>query len=85
MSKPTDTYILQLRPTPGNWPAPPEKRLARLLKCALRSFGWRCVVCRPQREQSEVEPELAALLADPNLLPREREAIANLLGPTLRE
>lgn len=85
MSKPTDTYILQLRPTPGNWPAPPEKRLARLLKCALRSFGWRCVGVHPQREQSEVEPELADLLSDPNLLPSEREALEHLLGPTLRE
>ncbi len=77
--------VLHLRPEPGDWPAPHEKRLARLLKCALRAYGWRCVGVHPQREQPQVSPELADLLADPNLLPSERAALQHLLGPTLRE
>ena len=40
-------YHLELEPVPGNYQAPPEKRLARLLKTMLRGYGWRCLVCRP--------------------------------------
>jgi hypothetical protein len=42
--------VVHLRPLAGNYQAPPDKRLARLLKCALRAFGFRCESCR------EVEP-----------------------------
>jgi hypothetical protein len=28
---------------PRRWSAPPFRRLARLLKAALRGYGWRCV------------------------------------------
>jgi hypothetical protein len=34
---------LVIIPAPGRWQAPPEKRLALLLKSMLRAFGWRCV------------------------------------------
>lgn len=44
-----DAFVLVLRPVPGNWQAPPEKRLARLLKYALRATGLRCVRCEPAR------------------------------------
>jgi hypothetical protein len=35
-------FYLHLRPEPGH-AAPPEVRMRRLLKAALRSFGLRCV------------------------------------------
>jgi hypothetical protein len=44
---PPAVIVLHLTPAPGNYQAPPEKRLARLLKCMLRGYGWRCVGCRP--------------------------------------
>jgi hypothetical protein len=40
------TIVLHVRPAPGNWQAPPEKRLARLLKAMLRGYGWRCIACK---------------------------------------
>jgi hypothetical protein len=40
-------YSIVLTPQAGNWQAPPEKRLARLLKTMLRAYGWRCNACRP--------------------------------------
>jgi len=43
MSKPlsNDAVTLTLVPVTGpDWLAPPERRLARLLKLMLRSFGW---------------------------------------------
>jgi hypothetical protein len=52
--KPEPTIIvLHLRPAPGNWQAPPDRRLARLLKCMLRAYGWRCIGAR------EVLPDAA--------------------------
>jgi len=47
MEKPPTIIVLHLTPAPGNWQAPPEKRLARLLKAMLRSWGWRCTRCQP--------------------------------------
>jgi hypothetical protein len=41
-------YHLELEPVASDrYQAPPEKRLARLLKCMLRAYGWRCTACRP--------------------------------------
>lgn len=47
--------VLHLTPAPGNWQAPPDKRLARFLKCALRAFGFRCVSCAPVADPEPVE------------------------------
>lgn len=44
---PRTVVVLHLTPVPGNYLAPPEKRLARLLKAMLRAYGWRCTACRP--------------------------------------
>lgn len=46
-------YHLELEPVPGNYLAPPERRLARLLKAMLRAYGWRCVSCRPVAPANE--------------------------------
>lgn len=43
--------VVHFVPAPGNWQAPPDKRLARLLKCALRAFGLRCLLCREQPQE----------------------------------
>ena len=40
-------YHLEVEAVPGDYLAPPERRLARLLKCMLRAYGWRCTACRP--------------------------------------
>ena len=40
-------YILELQALPSGFQAPPEKRLARLLKCMLRGYGFRCISARP--------------------------------------
>lgn len=47
--------ITRLHPLAGNWPAPPEERLARLIKCALRAFGQRCIRCEPAPAAREEE------------------------------
>jgi len=50
MRKPAsnDAVTLTLVPVTGpDWLASPERRLAKLLKLMLRSFGWRCVEFRP--------------------------------------
>lgn len=44
---PKTTVVIHLVPASGNWAAPPERRLARFLKSALRAYGWRCIACRP--------------------------------------
>lgn len=44
-------YLLRLRASPGNWLAPVERRLARLLKAMLRGYGFRCIDCRPTHSQ----------------------------------
>jgi hypothetical protein len=49
-------YFLELEPVPGNYLAPPEKRLARLLKTMLRAYGWRCNACRPVSPAVETPP-----------------------------
>ena len=49
-NKPAAVFVLELRPT-GSWPAPVEKRLARLLKYALRQCGLRCVGCRAMEDK----------------------------------
>lgn len=55
------SYHLELRPVPGPWLAPPEQRLRRLLKVALRGFGFRCLACRPVTAQAAVTvPQEAA-------------------------
>jgi hypothetical protein len=38
--QPPAVIVLTLTPAPGNYQAPPEKRLARLLKTMLRAYGW---------------------------------------------
>lgn len=43
--------LIVLESAPGGWPTPPVKRLALLLKTALRGFGWRCLEAR------ELEPD----------------------------
>lgn len=48
--KPPVVIVLHLVPAAGNYLAPPEKRLARLLKAMKRGYGWRCVACRPVPE-----------------------------------
>lgn len=45
MNKPR--YHLELEPVPGNWRTPPLQRLRAALKCLLRAFGLRAIVCRP--------------------------------------
>lgn len=40
-------FLIELRPTPGNWPAPVERRLARGLKYLLRQCGLRCTRATP--------------------------------------
>jgi hypothetical protein len=48
-------YCLELEPVQSSrYLAPPEKRLARLLKSMLRAFGWRCVSCRPAAPKDKV-------------------------------
>ncbi|MDE2105467.1 MAG: hypothetical protein KGL39_50030 [Patescibacteria group bacterium] len=42
-----ETFVLTLRPIPGNWPAPVERRLARGLKYLLRQCGLRCTRATP--------------------------------------
>lgn len=37
----------------------------------------------PKQDQQPEQPELEALLADPNLMPSEREAITHLLVATM--
>jgi hypothetical protein len=49
-------YSLELEPVPGNYLAPPEKRLARLLKTMLRAYGWRCNACHPVSPAVETPP-----------------------------
>ena len=44
---PRVVIMLHLTPAPGNWQAPADRRLARLLKAMKRGYGWRCVACRP--------------------------------------
>ena len=39
--------ILHLVPVPGSWPSTPERRLARLLKYALRAAGYRATKIEP--------------------------------------
>ena len=53
---PRPRYYLELEPVPGNYLAPPEKRLARLLKTMLRAYGWRCNACRPVSPAVETPP-----------------------------
>jgi hypothetical protein len=44
--KPT-RYTIVLTAKPGNWRAPVEARLKAALKRLLRSYGLRCVACKP--------------------------------------
>ena len=39
--------VLHLTPVPGSWPSTPERRLARLLKYALRVAGYRATRLTP--------------------------------------
>jgi hypothetical protein len=41
------TVILHLVPVPGSWPSTPERRLARVLKYALRTAGYRATRITP--------------------------------------
>jgi len=49
-------YQLTLRAMP-NWEAPPEVRLKRLLKAALRSFGFRATVVQEATSQAAGPPQ----------------------------
>jgi hypothetical protein len=51
------SYQLTLRPEPGNWRAPADKRLALALKVLLRGYGLRCVTLREDSEASAVQGE----------------------------
>ena len=44
---PPGTVVLHLVPVPGSWPSTPERRLARLLKYALRVTGFRATRLAP--------------------------------------
>ena len=46
-TQPLGSVILHLRPVPGSWPSTPERRLARLLKYALRTAGYRATRIEP--------------------------------------
>ena len=50
-SKPLGAVILHLTPLPGSWPATPERRLARLLKYALRITGYRATRIEPVAQE----------------------------------
>ena len=39
------SFILSLRPEPGNWRTPPVQRLRLALKVLLRGYGLRCIRC----------------------------------------
>src|SRR5258708_6703783 len=45
------SFALVLRPLPG-WRIPPEQRLRAALKRLLRSYGLRCVSCKPAPDDS---------------------------------
>jgi hypothetical protein len=69
-------YHLELEPVAGNYLAPPEKRLARLLKAMLRAYGWRCTRCVPLAPANE---EQAPTSGGPAMSRRAR-ATAHLRG-----
>jgi hypothetical protein len=48
---------LTITTAPGHWSAPPDRRLARLLKTMLRGYGWRCVsaVELPEQEPPDAQ------------------------------
>lgn len=50
---------LILVPAPGNWPAPPDRRLARALKALGRQYGWRCVDMRGELPEEPANNEWA--------------------------
>lgn len=49
------TYLIELRPVPGNWRASGEQRVKALLKIALRSLGLRCITIRESTEKTEAK------------------------------
>ena len=51
--KPPQRFAIVLVPPPEPADVPPTIRLRRALKCLLRSFGLRCVECRPADEQDD--------------------------------
>lgn len=50
---PAVRFIVILRDEPGRHPAPVHRRLARLLKGALRAYGLRCVRIREAKVKRE--------------------------------
>jgi hypothetical protein len=51
------TITPTITPAAGDWTAPPERRLARLLKVMLRAFGWRVVDVRPADSGAKMNAE----------------------------
>lgn len=56
-SNPNQRFILVMRPVPGNWLAPAERRLARVLKSMLRGYGFECVSAREVSANPDLTPQ----------------------------
>lgn len=52
-------FKLTIQAEPGNYLAPPVKRLALLLKVMLRGYGFRCTDCRPAEEPPRLSSQAA--------------------------
>jgi hypothetical protein len=50
-------YELRLRPVPGTYNAPEVRRLARILKSLLRTYGYQCIAAR-EIASDNAEPQL---------------------------
>jgi hypothetical protein len=58
MNPPRKTFVFTLEDAaPRDMPGDTDARLKRLLKTALRSFGFRCVALRPGENQPASEPK----------------------------
>jgi hypothetical protein len=64
-------YQLTVRELPGNWRAPGVVRLRHFLKAMKRAYGIEAVTLREVVEDQRPED-------NPNLMAREREAMAKL-------
>jgi hypothetical protein len=72
MSKPI--YHLTITPEGDQqrWPAPPERRLARVLKGLLRAYGFRCIDARQENAPPAVQTAQAASHDEPQTQPPVR-------------
>jgi len=64
-TKPTvvESFTLVFRPIPGKWLAPVDRRLAQLIKIALRGFGFRLVKCEPAKPGIDPDSSPATAIA----------------------